>query len=132
METYVVNEYDIIHEVNIDFVLRPVPKEIHIVQYDKTLPIVKVNLFNNGERYSLPNDAQVNIRFGWFNKMEVYKPVLGWNSDHNAIYFDVDENMTEVKGKFGAVLELILSNNHGCSSPILITIDKNPVKKQNL
>ena len=132
MNIYTETEYDIIHEINVDFILRPVPREIHIVQYDKTLPIVKVNLFNNGQKYLLPNDATVNVRFGWPGKIEVNKPILGWNEDRNIVYFAVDENMTNIKGKFGADLEIVLSNNHGCSSPILITIDGNPVKKQQL
>ncbi len=132
MNIYTESEYDIIHETDIDFVLRPVTKEIHLVQYDNTLPLIKVNLFNNGKRYSLPQNAEANIRFGYFKDVEVSKPVLGCNEDRNAIYFDMDNTMTNYNGKFIGVLELIFGNKRGCSSPMLIIIDKNPIKSQNL
>ena len=132
MNIYAPNQGDIIHETSVDFVLRSISREIHVVQYD-TLTIIKVNLFNNGERYVLPESAKVNVRFCQLENTEIYKSVLGCNSERNAVYFDIDEEMSSLKGTFEPVLEIFYSpNKRGCSSPILIDIERNPIKKTNL
>ena len=128
MNVYPENEYDIIHETSVDFVSRPVAREVHIVQNDKGLPIIKVNLFSNGRRYTIPQDITVKIRFGMHNKVEVYQDILGSNQERNAIYFSIAEAMTVYDGRFIAVVELIFSaNKKGSSSPIGIIIDKDPM-----
>ena len=40
-----------VHRTSVDFILRNCTKEVHIVQYDKTQPIVEVELFNNEKSY---------------------------------------------------------------------------------
>ena len=128
MDIYTENVYDFIHETEVDFVLRPVSKEIHLVQNDNNLPIIKVNLFSNGRRYTMPPDINAKIRFGMHNKVEAYKDILGCNTARNAIYFSFDDQMTGFDGKFIAVVELIFTNlKKGCSSPIRIIIDKDPM-----
>lgn len=128
MTVYTEGQYDIIHETKIDFVLRPVTREIHLVQNDKSLPIIKVNLYANDKKYAIPDNITVKVRFGMHNKVEVYKDILGTNQAHDAIYFTVDDVMTSYDGKFIAVLELIFdANRRGSSSPILIVIDKDPM-----
>lgn len=128
MNIYVVGDNDIIHETSVDFALRPVAKEIHVVQYDNLLPIVKVSLFNNGRRYILPNDASVNLRFGKVDHTFVYKGVLGCSEDRDAVYFTVDQQMTVLASKVLPVLELITSDGHLSSSPIPFIIDRNPIQ----
>ena len=118
MNIYVVDNSDVIHETSADFVLRSVAKEIHVVQYDNLLPIVKVNLFSNGKRYVLPDDASVNLRFGKADHTFVYKGVLGCNESRDAVYFNVDQQMTAIDGKANPVLELFHSTGHLSSSPI--------------
>ena len=128
MNVYTENEYDIIHETSVDFVSRPVTREVHIVQNDKGLPIIKVDLFSNGRRYTMPSDINAKIRFGMHNKVEAYKDILGCNAARNAIYFSFDDQMTGFDGKFIAVIELIFTSlKKGCSSPIRIIIDKDPM-----
>ena len=72
MNTYVENINDIIHETSVDFVTRPCSREIHIVQYDKGLPVIKVNLFREGKPYQLPNSALVHVRLGKLDNTFVY------------------------------------------------------------
>ena len=128
MNIYIVSDNDIIHETSADFVLRSVAKEIHVVQYDNLLHIVKVKLYNNGERYVLPDDASVNLRFGKADHTFVYKGVLGCNESRDAVYFSVDQQMTAIDGKANPVLELFHSQGHSSSSPIPFVIDKNPIQ----
>lgn len=58
MNIYIEKEYDIIHNTKVDFIVRPAIKSeniVHVVQYDKSLPIVKVRLYRNNEEYELIN-----------------------------------------------------------------------------
>ena len=128
MNIYIPNQNDIIHETSVDFVLRPCTKEIHIVQYDKSLPIVKVELFRNGERYALSENAVVNVRVGKLDRTFVYKPILGTNEERNIIYFEIDEQMALIPGKIWPVIEVIETNRVACSSPLCFIIEKNPIQ----
>ena len=64
MEQYIPNENKILHKTQVDLTLSIVQKVIYLVQYDKSLPVIEVELFNNNEKYYLfhPNDAG-NIAF---------------------------------------------------------------------
>lgn len=121
-----------IHKTSIDFVLRNCPREVHIVQYDKTQPIVEVELFNNGKKYSLPENAIMNLRFSKPDRTFVYKAVLGCNKDRNTVYFDIDEQMSFLYGKVNPILELVLDDMIAGSSPIPIEIDRNPIQNGDL
>lgn len=136
MNIYIESAHDIIHETNVDFVLRPCSKEVHLVQYDLTLPIVKVNLYKNGERYVLPNDVEANVRFGKLDHTFVYKAVLGCNEERNAIYFQVDEQMTLIAGRVSPTIELKWEYNNTTgfanSSPIPVVITRNPIQESDV
>lgn len=131
MNVYNIHDEDIIHETSIDFVLRPVFTDVHLVQYDEGLPIVKVNLYRNGRKYILPNNVEANVRFLKSSSSSGVS-VLGCNTEKDAIYFDVKPDMTSSSGKFTFVLELVYNSNNttkrACSSPILVTIDRNPIQ----
>ena len=136
MNIYIENDHDIIHETSVDFVLRPCSKEVNIVQYDLTLPIVKVNLYKNGERYALPNDVEANVRFGKLDHTFVYKAVLGCNAERNAVYFQVDEQMTLIAGRVSPTIELKWEYNNTTgfanSSPIPVVITRNPIQESDV
>ena len=121
-----------IHKTSADFILRNCPREVHIVQYDKTQPIVEVELFNNGKRYSLPENAVMNLRFSKPDRTFVYKAVLGCNKDRNIVYFDIDQQMSFLYGKVNPILELVLDDMIAGTSPIPIEIDRNPIQNGDL
>ena len=129
MNIYVPNQNDIIHETSVDFVLRPCAKEVHIVQYDKSLPIVKVELFRNGERYVLPENAAVNVRVGKLDHTFVYDSILGTNEERNIVYFEISEQMATIPGRIWPVLEVIENSKVACSSPIHLIIERNPIQE---
>ena len=132
MNIYIEKENDIIHETNVDFTLRPCSDEIHLVQYDKSLPIIKVNLFKDGFKYIISSIDNVNVRLGKLDKTFVYKSVLGINSLGTAVYFEIDEQMTSDPGKISLVLEIIDSNGVASSSPIALLIDRNPIQNGDI
>lgn len=129
MNIYTPNQNDIIHETSVDFVLRPCAKEIHIVQYDKSLPIIKVELFRNGERYALPENAVVNVRVGKLDHTFVYESILGTNEQRNIVYFEVSEQMATIPGRIWPVLEVIENSKVACSSPLCFIIERNPIQE---
>lgn len=134
MDIFTENNSYFIHETSADFVLRSVSKEVHVVQYDNLLPIIKVNLFNNGEVYTLPQGSDVRIRLCKVDHTFVYKSVLGCNEERTAVYFDVDHQMTAIHSKIIIVLELHIETTTGLagSSPIIFIIDKNPIQEGDI
>ena len=129
MNIYEEKQTDIIHETSVDFGLSPCNKKIHIVQYDKSLPIIKVELFSNGRRYSVSDNAVVNIRLTKLDNTFVYKTALGTNIDKNIVYFEVDEQMATKPGRIPAAIEVVETNKVACSSPIQLVIGKNPIQE---
>ena len=129
MNTYVENINDIIHETSVDFVTRPCSREIHIVQYDKELPVIKVNLFREGQPYQLPNSALVHVRLGKLDNTFVYTNILGMNEDRTIAYFEVTEQMAMISGRVNPVIEVVYQGKVACSSPIPFVISKNPVQE---
>lgn len=132
MNIYIEKENDIIHETNVDFTLRPCSDEIHLVQYDKSLPIIKVNLFVNRKPYKIDITDSASIRFGKRDLTSVYKQVLGISSDKTAVYFKIDEQMTTEAGSAKAALEIIRDDGKACASIIQFNIDRNPVQNEDI
>ena len=132
IEKYVPSTDKKIHETSADFIIRNCAREIHIVPYVRTQPIVEVELFNNGRKYFLPNDAIMNLRFGKPDRTFVYKSILGCDETRHIIYFDIDEQMSYLYGKANPILELIIGDMVAGSSPIPIEIDRNPIQDSDL
>ena len=95
------------HTTSVDFSKRAISQPVHIVQYDRSLPILAVSLYNNGQLYRLPESTRVNIRFGKPDKSFVYNPALGCNSNRTIAYFEITQQMTLFDGEFYPVIELI-------------------------
>ena len=129
MDIYVENKNDLIHETSVDFVLRSVSREVHVVQYDNLLPIIKVNLFNDDERFEIPNVVRINVRLSKIDHTYVYKEITKCNPERDAIYFDVDFQMTVIDSKITFVIELVLGSTVACSSPVSLIIDRNPIQQ---
>lgn len=132
MNIFIKSENDIIHETSVDFVRRPVSKEIHVVQYDNLLQVVKVNLYDNGERYILPNEAIVNLRFSKIDHTFVYTECEKDPDRNDIVYFRLTDQMTVLPSKVEVVLEIIAIDKIASSSPITIIIDRNPIQNDDI
>lgn len=138
LSVYIPDNIDIIQETKVDFKQRCIQKPIHVVQYDKTMPIVKVKLEMNGYSYHIPTDMDIYIRWGCPDHTFVVKPVLGKDANHDdIIYFDVDEQMTYFHGQYSPILELRYNLSGGNyklagSSPIPFIVDRNPVQEHDI
>ena len=128
MNIYTVKSTDIVHNTSVDLITRWFTKEVHIVQYDNSQPIVAVELFKNSERFVLPDGYEANLRFGKKDRTFIYKPVLGCNQGRDTVYFAVDEQMSMFYGKVNPIIELTYNGAVVGSSSIPFVIDRNPIQ----
>lgn len=65
ISTYTVDSTKIVKHTKVDFG-KPtfIQDTVRFTQYDKTLPILAVSLYIDGEAYTLPASADLNIRWG--------------------------------------------------------------------
>lgn len=105
---------------------------IHLVQFDKTIPILAVALYKGGTAYKLPEDAEANVRMGKRNNLYVYNPVLGCNEGRTLVYVAVTPQMTTQDGVFYPILEVLAGGGVAGTSPLQLVIQRNPVQEGDL
>ena len=121
----------IIHNTEVDFQTRTqLGTTVHLMQYDKSLPVVAVALYSNGQPYQIPTGAEMNVRVGKTDGTKVYNPVLGCNSNRTICYFEVTQQMSSAYGPTLAILELILDGAIAGSSYIPLDIARNPAQNE--
>jgi len=125
---YTPSSSKIVHDARVDFRQRVIQPVIHIVQYDKSLPILAVKLYNNGIEYPLPATADVSIRFGKRDHTFVYDAALGCNSDRTIVYFEITEQMTIFYGEHNPIIELRNGTSLAGSGSIPFYLDRNPIQ----
>ena len=132
ISTYVPDSAKILHTAYADFVSRQIGRPVHIVQYDDSMPILAVKLFQDGLEYQLPQNANVNIRFKKPDGTNVYNPALGCSGDRKIVYFEVTPQMAAYPGESSPVVELEKGGLVASTSPIGITIERNPVPNDEI
>lgn len=135
-DSYTPSNSAIIHKVKVDFAnTNNVSYEkVILMQYDKTLPLLKVELFNNGERYAVPSGYACNLRMKKVDGTVVYKEATGISTDRKTLYFEVDYQMTYFSGDFAVIVELSSSTNNEVesrlgSSFIYLKVNSNPIQQ---
>lgn len=128
MEVTTYTPTGISHDTSVDFSNRSISPPVHLVQYDRSLPILAVHLYNNGQLYRLPEDAVISIRFGKPDHTFVISKALGCNEDRTIIYFEVTLQMTIFDGESYPLVEIVQGDKVANSSSIHIIIDRNPVQ----
>ena len=101
----------------------PVP----LVQYDDTLPIIAAALYLNGQPYTVPDGAAVNIRMAKGDGTYVYNPALGVSEDRQTAYIAVTYQMTVIAGNYRPILELVVSGDVAGTSELPLQIAENPL-----
>lgn len=131
ISTYTPLPNRIIHNTEVDFQTRTqLGTTVHLMQYDKSLPIVAVALYSNGQPYQIPTGAEMNVRVGKSDGTKVYNPVLGCNANRTICYFEVTQQMTSASGPTLAILEVIVDSAIAGSSYIPLDIAKNPAQDE--
>ena len=128
MTVHTETDSEIIHETEVDFVLRPVSTPIHLVQFDNSLPLIKVNLLKNGRKFVIPDGVQVYLKFlnAEIGVANVKFEITECNEDHDAVYFGVTSAMTNLFQKTFGVISFKSGDDEAHSSPLHFIIDKNP------
>ena len=116
------------HATSVDFSTRSVNQPVHIVQYDRTLPILAVSLYNNGQLYRLSETMDVSIRLGKPDRTFVYNKALGCDSTRTIVYFEITQQMSLFDGEFYPVIEIMDGDKIANSSTIYLVVDRNPVQ----
>lgn len=132
METYTPPTTAILHHTTAYFDSRPPSAPVHIVQYDFTLPIVAVALYNGAEPYTVPNGGTVSIRMGKSDGTIVYNPALGLDAARSTAYIAVTPQMTIFAGDFKPVLEVSSGRGIAATSTLSLIIDPNPVPEDKI
>ena len=116
------------HATSVDFSKRSVNQPVHIVQYDRSLPILAVSLYNNGQLYRLSEDMEVSIRLGKPDRTFVYNKALGCDSTRTIVYFEITQQMSLFDGEYYPVIEIMDGEKIANSSTIYLVVDHNPVQ----
>ena len=118
----------IVHETKVDFRRRVVQRQINLVQYDKSMPVIAVKLCSNGNDYVLPETASAYIRFGKRDHTYVYNECLGCDQTRTIVYFALTDQMTIFYGEHTPIVELRIGDTVAGSGSIPIWIDRNPIQ----
>ena len=131
MTVHAETDSEIIHETEVDFVLRPVSTPIHLVQFDNSLPLIKVNLLKNGRKFVIPDGYHVYLKFlnAKIGVNNVQFEIEECNDSKDAVYFKVTPGMTNLFQKtFGVIsVKNQAEDEEAHSSPLQFTIDRNPI-----
>ena len=132
MIEYTVVNTDVIHDTLVDFILRPAAKVVNLIQYDDTLPKLKVKLLKNDKEFQVPDNTEMFIRYSKPDGTFVYNSALGYSADKKYVYFAITFQMTTNIGKLFAVVEMLHGSQRAASSPIQININKNPIQSDDI
>lgn len=120
----------IVHEVNADFIRPFTQKPVRLMQYDRSLPILAIKLYQNRVPFVIDPSWNAKIRWSKPDSTIVYKDALGTNDDGTIVYVELDYQMTYYYGEFNQSLELFVDQDTvACSALLPITIDRNPIQK---
>lgn len=123
---------NIVHRTKVDFGTRSIiPEIINLVQYDVMIPVIEIDLYLDGNAYTLPTSIEiVKLRMSKTGRDHIYKNTLGTNISRTSVYFPVDSEMTANYGTYNPILELISDGQLVAgSSKMIFNIDKNPIKE---
>lgn len=125
--TYSPPDGAIVKKARADFDLRIVQQPVHLVQYDDTVSVLAVSLYKSGQPWTVPTNAEVNIRMDKRDGHYVYNPALGVNAERNVVYLAITRQMTVHEGTVYPVLEVLIEDGTASTASLRLDIDRNPV-----
>ena len=125
--TYSPRDGAIVKKARADFDLRIVQQPVHLVQYDDTVSVLAVSLYKSGQPWTVPTNADVNIRMDKRDGHYVYNPALGVNAERNVVYLAITRQMTVHEGAVYPVLEVLTEDGTASTASLRLDIDRNPV-----
>ena len=117
----------ILHAAQVSLTDRAPASVVHLVQYDTTVPIIAVALTANGQPYTVPSGAAVNVRLAKPDGTYVYNPAYGLSNDSQTVYIAVTVQMTVCIGKLSPVVEVVIDGGTAATGFFVLDIDPNPI-----
>lgn len=106
---------------------RGIAAPVPLVQYDDTLPLLAVALRLNGQPYTVPEGAAVNVRMDKRDGHYVYNPALGVSEDRHTAYIGVTLQMTTGAGEYWPTIEIVIDGQVAGTSYVPLLIAENPI-----
>lgn len=116
----------IIHNTSVDFTRRVISEPVHIVQGDKTLPQIEVELLADGQPYTIPSGASVAIRYGKPDGNAIVNNAA--STSGNTATFTVTEQMSALPGEMSPQVMVTVSGGVAATGSFPLIIDKNSVE----
>ena len=120
-------ETSIQHSAQVSLTSRSPASVVHLVQYDTTVPIIAVALTANGQPYTVPAGAAVNVRLAKPDGTYVYNPAYGLSDDSQTAYIAVTVQMTVCSGRLAPVIEVVIDGGVAAAGFFILDIDPNPI-----
>lgn len=120
-------ETSIQHSAQVSLTSRSPASVVHLVQYDATVPIIAVALTANGQPYTVPSGAAVNVRLAKPDGTYVYNPAYGLSDDSQTAYIAVTVQMTVCSGRLAPVVEVVIDGGVAATGFFILDIDHNPI-----
>lgn len=130
--SYTPTENALVRRASASLNRRGPPDIIHFVQYDRTLPIIAVDLTYGDQPFAVPTNAEVNIRMRKPDGKHVHDPALGLTDDRQTVYIGVTQQMTAAAGRGIAIIEIVVDDGAIGTSPVTLEIDRNPVPEDTI
>lgn len=124
---YTVPATSIVHNAQASLTDRSPASVVHLTQYDTTMPIIAVALTANGQPYTVPSGAAVNVRLAKPDGTYVYNPAYGLSEDRQTVYIAVTVQMTVCIGKLAPVVEVVIDGGMAATGFFILDIDPNPI-----
>ena len=117
----------IIHNTSVDFTRRVISEPVHIVQGDRTLPTLAVELLSNGQPYTVPDGAQVNIALN--KKDGTFVLNKADSVDGNIATFTITAQMAAVAGDFTPEVQIVNGAGQATTGKFPYIVDKAEIQE---
>ena len=115
------------HSAQVSLTSRSPASVVHLVQYDATVPIIAVALTANGQPYTVPSGAAVNVRLAKPDGTYVYNPAYGLSDNSQTVYIAVTVQMTVCSGRLAPIVEVVIDGGVAATGFFILDIDPNPI-----
>ena len=117
----------IIHNTSVDFTRRVISEPVHIVQGDRTLPTLAVELLVDGQPFTVPDGAQVNIALD--KKDGTFVLNKADSVEGNIATFTVTAQMAAVPGDFTPEVQIVDDSGQATTGKFPLIVDKAEVQE---
>ena len=117
----------IVHNTSVDFAKRNIAEPVHIVQGDRTLQVIAVELLADGQPYTVPDGAQVNIALD--KKDGTFVLNKADSVDGNIATFTITAQMAAVPGDFTPEVQIVDDSGQATTGKFPLIVDKAEVQE---